>query len=100
MRRELDSGVMMRRLIVLAALILSFVTVSSLAEDKKAASAVDTAKAYVGMFRERQALKAVQTTWDMEAMMAGMFGEDLKKQSKDELKEMNERFMKFLERVF
>jgi ABC-type transporter MlaC component len=91
----------MRRLIVCAALILSFVGGAARAEEKKgAASAVDAAKAYVGMFKERQALKAVENNWDMDAMMAGMFGEDLKKQSKEELAEMNDRFMKFLGRVF
>jgi len=65
-----------------------------------ATTALAAAKQYTDLFKGGQAGKAVETYWDFETMLAGVFGDDLKKQKPADIAEMRKLMLKLIKGVF
>jgi hypothetical protein len=63
-------------------------------------TALAAAKQYADLFKAGQAGKAVETYWDFETMLAGVFGDDLKKQKPADVAEMRKLMLKIIKGVF
>ena len=69
-------------------------------QDKAAATAVDAAADYAQRMKSDQPASAVRTYWDIDAMLADIFGEHLKRNSGEERAEMKRLLLTFVENVY
>ena len=69
-------------------------------QQQPAAGAVDAAKDYTKLMQSAQPADAIRKYWDMDAMLTGIFGEHLAKQTDAERGEMRRLLVGFVEKVY
>jgi hypothetical protein len=70
------------------------------APEQPAAGAVDAAKDYTKLMQSAQPADAIRKYWDMDAMLSGIFGEHLGRQTDAERDEMRRLLVGFVEKVY
>ena len=68
--------------------------------EKGAATAVDAAKDYTRRMKSDAPATAIRTYWDVEAMLSGIFGDHLRRQSDEERAQMKHMLLTFIENVY
>jgi ABC-type transporter MlaC component len=63
-------------------------------------TAVDVAKQYTQKMKSAEPATAVRDHWDMDAMLAGIFGDHLRRHSDPERAEMKRLLLEFVEKVY
>jgi ABC-type transporter MlaC component len=61
---------------------------------------VDAAKDYTQKMKAAQPTAAIRAYWDMDAILAGIFGEHLRRHNDEERAEMKRLLLEFLEKVY
>lgn len=64
------------------------------------ATAVDAAKDYTQRMKSDDPATAVRTYWDLDSMLAGIFGEHLRRHGDEERAEMKRLLLAFIENVY
>ena len=70
------------------------------AAQQPAATPADAAKDYTRKMASSKPSEAIQTYWDMDAMLTGIFGEHLRRHNDKERAEMRRLLLEFIEKVY